>query len=161
MGYFLLYESMLDSVITVRDKYLKKGGTVFPNKALVYVSAIEDDVFYQKKVSHWTDVYGFDMSCMKTAVLREAQIDLVDPRQIVSTACKVLDLDLNTMKKEEVNFSSRYSLKMLRNEKVHGLIGWFDCIFEDPKRPELKVTLSTSPYKKATHWKQTTFYLDN
>jgi predicted RNA methylase len=33
MGYFLLYESMLDSIITVRDKYLKKGGTIWPNRA--------------------------------------------------------------------------------------------------------------------------------
>jgi protein arginine N-methyltransferase 1 len=33
MGYFLLYESMLDSIIEVREKFLKKGGTVFPNKA--------------------------------------------------------------------------------------------------------------------------------
>ena len=33
MGYFLLYESMLDSIVTVRDKYLKKGGTIWPNRA--------------------------------------------------------------------------------------------------------------------------------
>ena len=28
MGYFLLYESMLDSIVKVRDYFLKKGGTV-------------------------------------------------------------------------------------------------------------------------------------
>jgi hypothetical protein len=28
MGYFLLYESMLDSVIIARDKYMKPGGKV-------------------------------------------------------------------------------------------------------------------------------------
>ena len=42
MGYFLLYESMLDSIITVRDKYLKKGGTIWPNKAKIFVAALED-----------------------------------------------------------------------------------------------------------------------
>ena len=33
MGYFLLFESMLDSIVKVRDKYLKKGGTIWPNRA--------------------------------------------------------------------------------------------------------------------------------
>lgn len=72
MGYFLLYESMLDSIVEVRDKYLKKGGTVFPNRAQIFVGALEDDRFYKYKVGHWKNVYGFDMSCLSTAVLREA-----------------------------------------------------------------------------------------
>ena len=32
MGYFLLYEGMLDTVITARDKYLAPGGTLLPNR---------------------------------------------------------------------------------------------------------------------------------
>jgi type I protein arginine methyltransferase len=42
MGYFLLYESMLDCVLWARDKYLVKGGLVFPDKVHIYVAAIED-----------------------------------------------------------------------------------------------------------------------
>lgn len=33
MGYFLTYESMLDSVLFARDKYLKDGGKMLPDKA--------------------------------------------------------------------------------------------------------------------------------
>lgn len=33
MGYFLLYESMLDCVLWARDKYLAKGGKMLPDKA--------------------------------------------------------------------------------------------------------------------------------
>lgn len=33
MGYFLLYESMLDSVLWARDKYLVKGGKMLPDRA--------------------------------------------------------------------------------------------------------------------------------
>ena len=43
MGYFLLYESMLDSVLWARDKYLKKGGKMLPDRAQMYVAAIEDN----------------------------------------------------------------------------------------------------------------------
>ena len=42
MGYFLLYESMFDSVLWARDKYLVKGGKMLPDTAEIYVAAIED-----------------------------------------------------------------------------------------------------------------------
>ena len=43
MGYFLLYESMLDCVLWARDKYLVKGtGKMLPDRAQVYIAAIED-----------------------------------------------------------------------------------------------------------------------
>jgi protein arginine N-methyltransferase 1 len=45
MGYFLLYESMLDSVLFARDKYLKKGGKMLPDKAQIYIAAIEDEQY--------------------------------------------------------------------------------------------------------------------
>lgn len=37
MGYALLYESMLDTVLYARDKWLASGGVVLPNRAIVYV----------------------------------------------------------------------------------------------------------------------------
>lgn len=40
---------------------------------------------------------------------------------------------------------------------MHGLVSWFDTIFSNLKH---EVTLSTSPYSKPTHWKQTTFYIE-
>ena len=42
MGYFLLYESMLDCVIRTRNKYLKKDGLMFPDRAIMYISTFED-----------------------------------------------------------------------------------------------------------------------
>jgi len=42
MGYFLLYESMMDSVLWARDKYLVKGGKILPDKCSIYLAALED-----------------------------------------------------------------------------------------------------------------------
>ncbi len=41
---------------------------------------------------------------------------------------------------------------------MHAIVAWWDCIFSDLENP---VTLSTSPYEKSTHWKQTVFYLES
>ena len=38
MGYALLFESMLDSVLAARDKWLKPGGAVLPDLARIYVA---------------------------------------------------------------------------------------------------------------------------
>lgn len=51
MGYFLLYESMLDTVILARDKYLKPGGLMFPDEATLYIAAIEDMDYKEEKIN--------------------------------------------------------------------------------------------------------------
>ena len=42
MGYFLLYESMLDTVLFARDRWLAPGGALLPDKASLWLLAIED-----------------------------------------------------------------------------------------------------------------------
>lgn len=50
MGYFLLYESMLDTVLYARDKYLNKDGLIFPDKATIFVAGIEDGDYKDEKI---------------------------------------------------------------------------------------------------------------
>lgn len=50
MGYFLLYESMLDTVLYARDRYLVPGGKIFPDKATMYLAAIEDGEYKDDKI---------------------------------------------------------------------------------------------------------------
>jgi len=51
MGYFLLRESMLDSLIRARDKFLKpRAGLMFPSHATMYLAPIFDEE--ERKLSH-------------------------------------------------------------------------------------------------------------
>lgn len=111
MGYFLLYESMLDCVLWARDKYLvKEGGKMLPDRAMIYVAAIEDEKYKKQKMGFWKNVYGVDMSCLQTAAMKEPLIDMVDPDMVISTSCCILDLDLVHCKKEDVEFTSQYRI---------------------------------------------------
>lgn len=76
MGYFLLYESMLDSVLFARDKYLAKDGQLFPDRAIIYMATIEDEEYMQDKFSFWENVYGVDMSCIKKWAQREPLVEV-------------------------------------------------------------------------------------
>ena len=51
MGYFLFYESMLNSVVFARDKWLAPGGIILPDKASVYIAGIEDGDYKDEKIN--------------------------------------------------------------------------------------------------------------
>lgn len=52
MGYFLLYESMFDSVLFARDKWLAPDGILMPDKATMFIAALDDEDYYKKKLVH-------------------------------------------------------------------------------------------------------------
>lgn len=78
MGYILLRESMLDSVIRARNKWLNPGGCMFPSHATMYFAAIsyEDDREskydeYTNSMAEWEkfsgqmkSYYNIDMSAL-------------------------------------------------------------------------------------------------
>jgi len=127
MGYFLLYESMLDCVLYARDRFLnKKTGKMLPDRAQMFCAAIEDSEFMGDKKAFWKDVYGVDMSIMTGGIFKDPMVDIVPPNNIMSDSCCILDLDLVKMDKKEVEFSNFYQLKMEHNDNVHALVFWFD-----------------------------------
>uniref|UniRef100_A0A2I3GKM1 type I protein arginine methyltransferase n=1 Tax=Nomascus leucogenys TaxID=61853 RepID=A0A2I3GKM1_NOMLE len=65
MGYCLFYESMLNTVLYARDKWLAPDGLIFPDRATLYVTAIEDRQYKDYQIHWWENVYGFYMSCIK------------------------------------------------------------------------------------------------
>lgn len=158
MGYFLLYESMLDTVLYARDKWLVKGGLLLPDRSSIHIAAFEDVDYKKSKLDFWDGVgYDIDMNILRPTVLSEPLIDVCKPDYIISSHSKILDIDLRTVKKEDLDFSSSYSLEFTRNDTLSGMISWFDIGFENLKNP---VFFSTSPYVKATHWKQVVFYTE-
>ncbi|KAK1443955.1 protein arginine N-methyltransferase [Babesia gibsoni] len=156
MGYFLLYENMAESVLFCRDKWLKPGGLIFPDKARLFVAAIEDAEYKSDKLESWRDTYGFDFSLMKGHLMEEPLVDVVDEKTLNTSSCCVLSLDLCTCSIKDLDFSNEFLLIGQRKDYVHALVFWFDVTFSACHKP---LVLSTSPRDKYTHWKQTVFYL--
>lgn len=157
MGYFLLYESMLDTVLYARDRWLAPGGLIFPDTCSLHLLAIEDGEYRAEKIDWWRNVYGFDMSCIGRVALAEPLVDIVSPDQVCTSPCLIRTFDIKTMKKEDAAFRAPFELTVTRNDYVHALVAYFDCDFNDSHKP---IGFSTSPRARATHWKQTVFYLD-
>jgi len=156
MGYFLLYESMLDTVLYARNKWLVEGGIMLPDKAVLSLCAIEDADYKAEKIDFWSSVYGFDMSVIKEIAITEPLVDVVEGKAVVSSTAPILSLDLLTCSKEDCDFESDFALRVVRDDFCHAFVAYFDCAFTQVHKP---IAFSTSPFATYTHWKQTVFYL--
>lgn len=158
MGYCLFYESMLDTVLFARDKWLKPGGMLFPDRACLYLTAIEDRQYKDEKINWWDNVYGFDMSSIRSVAITEPLVDVVDPKQVVTNSALIKEVDLYTVTKADLDFSSDFTLQVCRDDYIQALVTYFTVEFSKCHK---RVWLSTSPDSPYTHWKQTVFYLES
>ncbi|GLD73542.1 protein arginine N-methyltransferase 8-B isoform X2 [Lates japonicus] len=140
------------------DKWLKPGGLMFPDRAALYVVAIEDRQYKDFKIHWWENVYGFDMSCIRNVAIKEPLVDVVDPKQVVTNACLLKEVDIYTVKPEDLSFTSAFCLQIQRNDYVHALVTYFNIEFTKCHK---KTGFSTAPDAPSTHWKQTVFYLED
>ncbi|ORY85475.1 S-adenosyl-L-methionine-dependent methyltransferase [Protomyces lactucae-debilis] len=168
MGYALLYEAMLDSVICARDRFLKPEGLMMPSHIQLRVAGITDEEYWSDRTNYFNDVYGFKMNAMKEKQFDDILIDYLTTSQVTSEAYTFKSLDLHTVTTESLNFSGRFEL-----QKATGLVGllvWFDTYFgktrdECKKLAEMRQVdvkdvikehqgFTTGPHGASTHWKQ-------
>ncbi|XP_022066110.1 protein arginine N-methyltransferase 3 [Acanthochromis polyacanthus] len=158
MGYFLLFESMLDSVLYARDLYLADGGSVYPDLCNISLAAVGDTQKHQERIAFWDDVYGFNMGCMKKAVVPEAVVEVVKAETLISEPTVIQTFDCNSVCLSELEFASDFCLKITNTTECTAIVGYFDIFFD--KGCSNKVMFSTGPQVTKTHWKQTVFLLE-
>lgn len=155
MGYSLFYDSIIQSVIYARDKFLKPDGLIFPDRATMYMVGIEDRDYKEDKVEWWSNVYGYNMGCLKNYVMREPLVDTVDKRQICTDHFPLKTFDLKTMTVNDIDTDTTFRLRALRDDYVHAFVTYFVAEFSACSQ---KTVISTAPGAGHTHWKQTVFY---
>ena len=162
MGYFLLYESMLNTVLEARDRFgcpADKGGCkLLPSEASMYCSAVTDAAYKHSKFDVWQEVEGIDYSYFRRQQFVEPLVDSVDQKQVVSDVARMFHMDLHKVTVPELTWSSEFVLTAQRDDAVHALCVHFDTPFTAGHET---VTLDTAPWKTQTHWRQTVLYLYN
>ena len=166
MGFYLLHESMLNSVISARDRFLSDDGTVFPSEARIYASPCSLHTLYKEQINFWDDVYDFNMTAVKNYALKSKMIKpevcLIKECDLLSEPACLKRFNLRWVTEEEVKlFAETTFVGVSRPGAYQGLCLWFECDFdgrewnEDGQELGALITLSTSPMSPATHWKQT------
>ncbi len=84
MGYMLIKERMLPSVLAVREKCLKEGGLMIPARALIKIA------LFEKQES----VKGIDTSNVDSASSSTPLVEICPPEWVSSEGDVVLRIDL-------------------------------------------------------------------
>ncbi|KAI8957579.1 S-adenosyl-L-methionine-dependent methyltransferase [Daldinia sp. FL1419] len=182
MGYCLLFEAMLPSVLFARDRYLKPDGLLVPSHANIWLAPVADPQYIADNITFWRDVYGFDMRAMQAGIYDEARVltwpASLPPNNENSTipappsAFKLLDL--YQVQTEDLSFTAPFATALARDiDALDGYLLWFDMFFSpfrDSARsnvelssiaeswaaadPQNRVAFTTGPHGRETHWKQ-------
>ncbi|XP_057777033.1 probable protein arginine N-methyltransferase 6 isoform X2 [Salvia miltiorrhiza] len=137
MGYMLLYESMLGSVITARDRWLKPGGLILPSYATLYMAPVSYPERYSESVDFWRNVYGIDMSAMmplaKQCAFEEPSVEMISGENVLTWPHVVKHVDCSTLTIDELEtVSTRFTFKSMMRAPFHGFAFWFDVEFGGP-----------------------------
>ncbi|XP_058112684.1 protein arginine N-methyltransferase PRMT10 [Magnolia sinica] len=186
MGYFLLRESMFDSVICARDRWLKPDGAMYPSHARMWLAPIRSGLGeqkmhdYESSMSDWHSFlddteayYGVDMSVLtkpfrdeqKKYYLQTSLWNNLHPHQVIGTPAIIKEIDcLTTTVNEIVNVKAKFSSSItVEKTRLCGFAGWFDVHFRgsssNPATQEVELTTAPST-DNPTHWGQQVFLLN-
>ncbi|XP_037957379.1 probable protein arginine N-methyltransferase 6 [Teleopsis dalmanni] len=154
MGFYLLHEGMLDSVLYARDHFLKPSGKMFPNETILYVAPCQ----VPSRYDDWVNVNGISMTKF-AAHLREQkskkpEVANVQPTDLLHEGTVMHWMNLEEVKIDELSsVIMKEVITVQRSGKFQGFCIWFDCRFP-AQSYEDAVILSTGPRAPLTHWKQ-------
>ncbi|KAL0915321.1 hypothetical protein M5K25_015731 [Dendrobium thyrsiflorum] len=185
MGYFLLRESMFDSVICARDKWLKPSGVMYPSHARMWVAPVRSGLGdqkmndYETAMSDWysfvndTEInYGVNMNVLSQAYreehekyyLKTSLWNSLHPSQIIGTPAVIKEIDCSTATVDEIrNVFANFLLPInVDRTRLSAFAGWFDVHFrgsmQNPVEQEVELTTAPS-IDNSTHWGQQVFLL--
>uniref|UniRef100_A0A7S0QZC6 Protein arginine N-methyltransferase domain-containing protein n=1 Tax=Pyramimonas obovata TaxID=1411642 RepID=A0A7S0QZC6_9CHLO len=159
MGFYLLHESMLQSVLKARDLHLKPDGLMMPSKANVYAVPVSLHDFRREKIDFWDKVVGFDMRAVQDTVWEEAMsaplIDVIGPGSMMAKPQIFASLDLHKVTAAELEkLSATLKFTVTKEDDLAGICCYFDTSFFGTANG-VPIVLNTSPESPPTHWKQT------
>ena len=150
-GFAVGAESVLDSVLYARDKFLKANGVLFPSRTNILLSVSMDS-----EMGVWDDIEGFRFSTLKSYA-KEQLIANSPLRRHLAASDMVASpklfkyFNLKTMKVESVQHMRSSNLPFVVNRSFDAIAVWFDVRFayceksKDSGSGGTTIILSTSP----------------
>ncbi len=158
MGGLGVDENMLAPLVMARNRWLKPGGKILPERVTAVLAPVWMRVF-DEDLSHWrTRPHGVDMSVVADITAHEPLMTQmpIGPEDVLSTPQEMWSHDAYTCSLQEADssFQSRLSFVAERAGKISNLATWFHAsFFESPP-------LITAPDAPETHWGRFVFPLE-
>lgn len=160
MGHCLLYESEVLEVLEARDRWLKKSGFILPDLGSLYLLGSEERMLKNDRCNWWLSVYGFNMTAMRQYALAEPRYAKTTGQHILTLAHRILSLDLNKAKKEDLFIDRRIRLQVNKDGYLECFLLYFDVEFS---RSHIPAMMSCNPCLRLPYkslWQQTVLFVE-
>jgi SAM-dependent methyltransferase len=146
MGHAVFYESMLEPLILLRERWLKPGGVMLPARLSIGCSLVTDETLYEDLSFLERSPYGIDFGPIADLPLRQAHLACLREDQVASLTCELAVLDMATIQASPSKLVG--TLPIEKPAIAYGLALWFEAELAPG------VPLGTGPHHPPTHWRQ-------
>uniref|UniRef100_H2U880 Protein arginine N-methyltransferase 2 n=1 Tax=Takifugu rubripes TaxID=31033 RepID=H2U880_TAKRU len=166
MGNCLVFEFMVESVLSARDRWLREGGVMWPSSAVLVLVPCQAHDYFAEKMAFWECPYGLDFTPLQPLAQQEFFTKpkfshVIEPSDCLADPCNVICLNMYTLQiKDLEEITGQFNFPVETSGTFHGFTAWFAVYFESLEVGGATVELNTGPHSEPTHWKQTLFMLD-
>uniref|UniRef100_A0A7N8X5B9 Protein arginine N-methyltransferase 2 n=1 Tax=Mastacembelus armatus TaxID=205130 RepID=A0A7N8X5B9_9TELE len=169
MGNCLLFEFMVESVLSARDRWLREGGVIWPSSAALTLVPCQADSYYTEKMAFWdlnsslvlNNLYLCRPLAQQEFFSKPKFSHLIEPGDCLAAPCDVVCLNMYTLQITDLEeIKGQFHFCVEKSGVFHGFTAWFTVHFKSLETGGATVELNTGPTSEPTHWKQTLFMLD-
>ena len=153
-GNFLLEEDLLPSLFYARDKYLKPGGILIPEAAVMEAVPVAAPEIYQREIACWSEPHlGIDHSKARLYANQSVYYYHQDLAKAKYLAAPSELLAMDFYKSNDTQCQVEVRQKITESGLCHGWAGWFKIQLGES-------WLSTAPHEPTLHWSPAFLPLD-
>lgn len=153
MGHCLFYEAMLEPLLTVRDRYLAKGGIMIPAQLSLHVGLVNDEDVLEDLCFLRDSPYGLDFAPIAQVPFQQSDLVALEPDSLLESVADMGSLDMHTITKTDTPRVFTTTLVPSEKTEIFALCGWFSA------QLSAGVQFGTGPNDIPTHWDQILFPL--
>lgn len=153
-GNFLLEEDLLPHLFYARDQYLKPGGVMIPQCAIMEAVPVSAPELYQAEIACWSQPHlGIDHSPARAYVSQSVYYYSRDLAKVqyLATPAPLMAMDFHHSNSTDCQVKIKQQITT--SGICHGWVGWFKMQLGD-------MWLSTAPHEPPLHWSAAFLPLD-
>jgi SAM-dependent methyltransferase len=153
MGHCLFYEAMLEPLLTIRDRYLAKGGIMIPAQVSLHAGLVCDRAVLEDLSFLRHRPYGIDFSPIAHVPLQQTDLVTLDAQSLLKTTADLGSLDMHSTGKADSPRIFSGTVIPSKKSEIYALCGWFST------QLCRGIRFGTGPRDTPTHWDQILFPL--
>jgi hypothetical protein len=151
MGHFLFFESMLEPLIAIRNRWLKPDGAMLPARFTMTAALVVDEGMYEDAAFLEFKPYGIDFGPIADLPLRQSSLTDIEEHQLAEPFIDLGSVDMKTIERTPEQLTGK--MRVQRELTAFGITAWFDAHLAGD------IEFGTGPHQPQTHWRQIYFPL--